>query len=147
MGLFQNAVHKKDTIMKTETSPLLYGSKPMKPEPINITLEKLAQRLNQRETMIAELEPGDGTYYNLLLVPAVSLGTREYLGRFGISDSRAHCYLIVTKLTSYGGETFYSYSEGTIPCDMESVKNEWTRVLLAWWCNLLWEAMEDTPLG
>lgn len=116
---------------------LEYAGKQVVAEPINMSLDMAATYLRDARPCVVELEPGDVTYYNLLIVPAWRVGVGSYLQRFGIAPGRASEYLIVTKLTDVGGLTFFATRE-VGSWDLEIIPNEWTRELLAWWLRELW---------
>lgn len=121
---------------------LIYGLVEMRAEPINGTLEQIAAALHNGHPVIAELEPGDATYYNLLISPAWGAGIRGSLGRFGIPLRAVEGYLIVTKLTDTGGITFYVTDRvGTWDLE-EHIRNPWTRELLVWWLLQLWDEIK-----
>src|SRR5947208_2980472 len=114
----------------------------MNPEPVNQSLARLATCLVQGDhPVIAELEPGDATYYNLLLVPAWAAYVAPHLGRFGIPLTKAHDYLIVTRLTDTEGQTFYCTRQ-IGDWDLEIIPNAWTRTVLVWWLKILWLHLE-----
>jgi len=120
------------------TTPLMYGTKEMLAEPLNMSLSAVAMYLLDREPVVVSLEPGDATNYTLLIVPALASGVHGQLGRYGIPLAACRDYLFISKLS---GEA----CPGTFvrpPChdfDFEFISpNEWTRTFLAWWVNELW---------
>lgn len=122
----------------TTTAPLMYGTREMQPDPINTTFGEIVERLAHGHPVIVELEPGDATYYSLLIVPAWAAYVATHLGRFGIPADQAHRYLIGTRMTDQEGQAFYA-TEHVGPWDIDSVDNEWSRELIAWWLRILWE--------
>jgi hypothetical protein len=121
---------------------LLYHGKKMNPQPVNTSFYLIVAALRQGDPVVAKLEPGDGTHYALLIVPAWADGVASHLGRYGIRPSTSASYLIVTQLNDHGGDSFYAFSEGTETWDMQSIKNEWTREVFAWWFRILWSAIK-----
>lgn len=123
---------------------LKYGAKEMRPSPINTTLGDIVTCLEHgHHPVIVELEPGDGTYYNLLIVPAWAAYVAPRLARFGIPADRAMGWLIVTKLTDQQGQAFYATAD-VGPWDLHGIDNEWSRELLAWWLRaILWPAINQ----
>ncbi len=118
---------------------LRYGAKVMEPEPRNDSLAEVAAILaHGGQSVIVELEPGDGTYYNLLLVPAWAAYVQPHLGRYGIQPAEAHRFLIVTKLTDQEGSAFYA-TRDVGEWDLHGIENEWSRTLLVWWLRILWQ--------
>lgn len=124
--------------MNTKSQLILEGGSAMDPEPVNVGFDFLVQGLNTGRPMVAQLEPGDGTHYCLLIVPAWADSVAAHLGRYGIMQSRAGDYLIVTKLNDADGETCYACADGVGTWDLGGIKNPWTKELLAWWLDLLW---------
>lgn len=125
------------------TEPLLYHNREMKSEPSNYTLEQVAGLLHHyTSSVIAILEPGDATRYILLIVPAWSNHVQNHLNSFGIPDRAVRDYLIAVNLDDRGGRAFYA--TGWVgPWDLiDSITNEWSRELLAWWFQCLWEEIE-----
>jgi len=108
--------------------------------PRNVPLETLAGQLARGQPAIAELEPGDATYYNLLIVPAWAPAVQGHLGRFGIPVALASDYLIVTRLTDTEGRAFYARAD-VEAWDLAGITHPWTRELLAWWLGILWQAI------
>jgi len=125
---------------------LTYGSKAMHPEPVNMTMQDLVHELAGAEDspnpVIVELEPGDGTYYNLLIVPAWHIDVGTFLGRYGIQVEEAERYLIVTKLDDQQGRAFYA-TKDVGEWDLHGIENDWTRELLVWWLKILWGLIEE----
>lgn len=123
---------------------LKYGTKEMRPQPINTTLDAIVTCLEHgHHPVIVELEPGDGTYYNLLIVPAWAVYVAPHLGRYGIPADRAHEYLIVTRLSDRRGWGFYATAQVGV-WDLHGIENDWTRELLAWWLReILWPAINQ----
>jgi hypothetical protein len=119
------------------TAVLRYGAREMNPSPLNMTLADLAWRLHDGRPVIAELEPGDATYYSLLIVPAWAGDVVRHLGRYGIAPDQAHRYLIVTKLNDQGGSAFYATAD-VGEWDLHGIDNPWSRELIVWWLRLLW---------
>lgn len=133
-----------DETKSAGTAVLKYGTEEMKPAPINTTLDAIVTCLEQgHHPVIVELEPGDGTYYNLLIVPSWAVYVAPHLRRFGILADRAIDYLIVTRLTDQEGQAFYATAQ-VGPWDLHGIDNEWSRELLAWWLReTLWPAINQ----
>lgn len=123
-------------------STLLFNGKPMSASPKGTTLNAIAVALLAGQAVSAELEPGDATYYNLLIVPCWSEGLRNRLGRFGIPAGSATNYLYVQQLRDLAveAEGFFARQGGVSAVDVPN-RNEWSRQLIAWWVNLLWEEL------
>lgn len=114
--------------------------KKMNPDPINIDMDVLVERLDNGVSTIVQLEPGDATYYSLLIVPVWSSSVAANLGRFGIPLDNSHNYLIVAKLGSCGGTVgFVPLADGKLDTHhfADFIENGWSQVLLAWWFNIL----------
>ena len=122
-------------------APLHYGNREMVSEPINLPLSVVADLLRQGLPVSVELEPGDATYYHLLIVPAWATYVAPFLGRYGIPRDRATDYLIVTRLTDQEGLAFYA-TANVGDWDLPGIENEWTRDLLVWWLRHLWQLIE-----
>ena len=120
---------------------LLYNSKAMKVEPINISMQDAAAILRGGGPVVVELEPGDGTYYALMLVPLYSSNIAESLGRYGIQPAEAHHYLFVAKLESDGCDFIPIHANlGPYHFD-ELTGNDWSKQFLGWWFTELVEAL------
>lgn len=125
---------------------LLYNGRQMNPEPRNppglgLALDlKSVARLLQLDAypLIVELEPGDGTYYNLLIVPAWSEFTTTHLGRYGIPPDKTRDFLIVTKLSDGESQTFFA-ADDVGEWDLHGIENNWSRELIVWWLRFLWQ--------
>lgn len=135
---------------ETIAEPLLYGSKQMDPKPLNLPLEDIVLALRGGSPVVAQLEPGDGTHYCLLIVPAWADGVSPHLGRYGIRQTASRDYLIVTYLQDTHGHTFYAFRDGTFYAfrdgmeawDIDNaIKNAWTRQVFIWWFNMLWRQL------
>ena len=119
---------------------LMFQGKPMVADPINRSLQALAEALLRGRTVVAELEPGDATYYNLLIVPCWADGVRRHLGRYGVPIDAADRYLVVVKMSDVGGAAAWiPVTYGTVAAhDTEALStNPWTCELLAWWLSQL----------
>lgn len=119
--------------------PLAYHGRALTPAPINADLEDLVEALAGGRTVVAELEPGDATYYNLVITPCWAPQVRRSLGRFGVPDRSADRYLLVTCLRDDGGPSFFAQShvgDYDVP-----LTNAWSRELVAWWLRGLWQAL------
>lgn len=119
-----------------------YHGKTLIVEPINMPLSDIGARLRGGHTVVAQLEPGDGTHYCLLIVPAWSEYVMDHLGRYGIRPSTANEYLLITQLNDTGGSLFYAFAPGAETWDMHGIKNEWTREVFRWFTTHLWEAIQ-----
>ncbi len=116
---------------------LTYQGKQMVVEPINRSLVKIAYDLKAGMPVVAELEPGDATYYCLLLVPAWAPCVVDYLGRYGIQRTLTDepNFLLAVKLDADGGRAAW------IPCDnrlgvwhtAHLSENTWSQEFLVWW--------------
>lgn len=116
---------------------LLYHGRQMNPTPLGSSMDDVARALQGEHPVSAEIEPGDGTYYNVLIVPAWCEHVKEHLGRYGIPAEKAKDYLIVTKLTDADSPTFYA-ADDVGAWDMHGIENQWTRDVLVWWLRYLW---------
>ncbi len=128
----------------TAVAALKYGNREMVAEPINVPLSVVADLLRRGLPVSVELEPGDATYYHLLIVPASAPYVEPFLGRYGIPVDRATDFLIVTKLTDQEGRAFYATAD-VGPWDLHGIENEWTRELLVWWLRRLWSVIRGAP--
>lgn len=99
--------------MKTkEIEPLLYNGRPMAIEPHNMALAMVAGCLKDGQSVMVQLEPGDGTHYGILITPAWA--------------------------DSVAPDMFYAFKGGTDVWDIPSIKHHWTRQVFAWWFSILW---------
>ena len=124
---------------------LLYNGKPMDCEPVNRSLEDTALTLRYGNTIVAELEPGDATYYVLCIVPCWGNHVAEHLGQFGVQASQSGNYLLVTYLDNSGGQTAWIPIDGKVmPHHTEPLSdNPWSQELFAWWLNQLNAAVPE----
>lgn len=129
--------------MNATIPELLYHGKAMSAEPENMPLAAIVDALHHGNPVIAKLEPGDGTHYALLIVPAWLNGVAEHLGRYGIRPTTAASYLIVTQLNDHGGHAFYAFRDGVETWDMQDIENGWTREVFAWWFSILWKELAE----
>ena len=123
---------------------LEYGSgRAMKAEPVNLGMLNVANYLECGETVVVELEPGDGTYYSLLLVPCWAEGVANYLDRWGITAEGAHKYLMVVKLEQEGSHAVWIPMQETIQEHHVAhlSTSAWSQRLFAWWFGELFEVM------
>ncbi len=125
------------------TEPLVYQGKEMAVEPINTTMERLASNLQHGVPQVAELEPGDATYYSLLLVPADLPMIRNHFGRWGVPAESAGNYLIAVKLDDiHMHGCWIPRFEATQPHHVAGLTpNEWSRQFFAWWFAQLLDRM------
>lgn len=109
-----------------------YGGRLLSPEPTNLSLKVLAGGLSAGHTAYAQLEPGDATRYDILLVPM--WGPAGFGGPYDREDYK---WLFITRLRSGGSvpslgcmirRDFRSY-------DFQEIAggNTHTANLLAWW--------------
>lgn len=121
--------------------PLNYNGKTMDRAPINGSVYEFARLIEEGSTIVAELEPGDATYYSLLIVPCWSNYTAHFLGRWGVPATHSHEYLFVSRLSdpeSMG--CFIHNHHPVLEFDVEALsRNKWSQQLLAWWLTQLWE--------
>ena len=119
---------------------LAYNERPMSPDPINIDVEDVVDALTDGRPVSVELEPGDATYYNLIIVPCWAPVVRRSLGRYGVPRADATEYLLVTYLRGDDSPTFFAMSH--VNALDVPVKNPWSAGLVAWWLRGLWRAIE-----
>ena len=124
---------------------LTYGLKTMQVEPANVTMSEVAGQLSKRLSVVVHLEPGDGTHYGLLLVPAHSATLLYGFGRWGVPPNSADRYLIAIKLEQrHMHGCWLLWRETTEPHHVAPLtENEWSREFLAWWFNQLREEMDQ----
>lgn len=132
--------------MTTAIEPLVYrNGKTMAVEPINATMEDLAYHLHRDEPVVAQLEPGDATYYNLLLVPTHIPTLCGQFGRYGVPEVSADQYLIAIKMDDQ--DLRGCWIPKFEPTDTHHVAplspNEWSQAFLAWWFRHLLAAMDE----
>ena len=125
--------------------PLFHGTRQMGREPIGPTsVREYAQLIVDGQTVAIELEPGDATYYCLIIVPAWTEGLLGRLDRYGIPRHACMDYLFVTRVDDDGGKTFifnrFNSGEHTLE---DHIKNPWSQRLLSWWLRGLWEDIND----
>lgn len=121
---------------------LSHGGKLMKSDTIEgVTVDQLAEALERGDGVCVELEPGDGTYYNLIILPTWAPEFRNKFRRFGINPGCDKDYLIVTRMNDDGGQTFIFQSWGEVWDLAEHIRNEWTVIFFTWWLKNLWRAI------
>lgn len=123
---------------------LLYIGKPMQVQPENLPLKHLAASLREGKSVVAILEPGDGTAYQLLIVPCWAEQVQTYLGRFGIPAGNARKYLLAVKLGQDSSRGVWIPMDETTRTHHTNglTDDEWSQELLAWWLTHLIEAIE-----
>ena len=135
-----------ETNENATSTDLIYRGKPMTVEPANRSLAGVAELLRTGRSVIAELEPGDATYYNLLLVPCWAPGISGHLGRFGVPSGSAHRFLIVVKVDEEGGGMTFVPTDGQkigVWDTLHLSSNEWSQELFAWWLSHLITALNE----
>ncbi len=125
---------------------LKYMGQALSAEPINLPLSAVAAALRGGDSVLAILEPGDATRYQLCLVPCWAPGLRSDLGAIGVPPQRAREYLLVAKFLGHGGDVFFASSD-VRAFDLDAVQNEWSRELLSWWLRRLWKELDDEGPG
>lgn len=118
------------------------GSVPMRFEPARGgSLSVVAARLTAGDTVHVSLEPGDGTRYDLLIVPCWSPGLRDfaYLG-----DVRYHGLVIVrTDDPSSMRGTVYTRDGYRGALEWPANNNAWSIDVFDWWLNKhLWPRID-----
>jgi hypothetical protein len=117
-----------------EAPELVFHGKVMKWKPANMTVDHLMYELRTRRAVHVQLEPGDGTRYDLVVTWAPAIA-----GAFYLTARDAGDFLHVTRVI--GGDLIYSmlFGEASIrPAHMPIANgNEWTAVVLAWWLDEL----------
>lgn len=114
---------------------LLFQGNVMKSEPVNHELDFLAHNLRLSRTVIAQLEPGDGTRYELLITPLELFNDIFYFGE-GIAE-QALVVIRVEGGTPIGACVYHpEYQE---QLELICRNNAWTWRLMEWWLNLLIE--------
>lgn len=122
--------------------PLLFNDTPMELEPTNITMSDVVRFLKSEMPCVVDLQPGDATRYQLLLVPCGSRYVRLFLGVVGIPPESAGNYLFVAKINGALGQTFINTTHEPNESDFEDMGgNTWTMTFLAWWFANLNEAL------
>jgi hypothetical protein len=120
----------------------------MRADPINASVERLVEVLvEESKPVVAELEPGDGTYYSLLITPAWSRAVEPCLGRWGIPESAAGDWLLVTKLDQTGpmASTWVNWKSDVGFHTVAKLSDfAWTQELLFWWLELLVGQVRET---
>ena len=122
------------------TETLIYPNtgKPMLREPRNVDWAQLVSRTQTGLATFVELEPGDATYYALLIAPV----PRTELRRFGLGSIN---WWFVAQLDDEGAR-----GSAWVRTDMSRVdaitiatlsSNQWSRILLAWWLTELVRAV------
>jgi hypothetical protein len=123
-----------DTMIPHELRQSTHGQ-PMNPEPIGATLSAKAALLDAGETTYVHLEPGDGTRYELLLVPMwaphVNAAALLYLPP---ACARASI-LVLNVLDEHdvGGAVVTRRGSYTRLRECGAFAAPWTRTLLEWW--------------
>lgn len=121
---------------------LEYHGRAMSADPVNWSLVEIAELLRTGQPAVVILEPGDGTRYRLCIVPCWALGVGPYLDDVGIPAIKSNEYLLVSKFDGHRGEAWFAY-DGIGDYDIESVENPWSRELLAWWLQQLWDEIKE----
>lgn len=119
-----------------DDSVLLYHGKPMSKHPINVDISVVALELVRDHPSLAILEPGDGTRYELILVPCWSSNIRLGLASQGIRPTDAKDYILCVKINGIRDSFFVT--EHIQEYDVEGISNDWSCRFLAWWLRRLW---------
>lgn len=127
---------KAEQAIAGEMNALRYhNGRAMQWEPVNRSGDDLVQDLGRGFQCFVQLEPGDGTRYDLLLTwPAARL-ERE---AFHLSASEARYTMLVIRLRGgdVAGATLYgSMNYGAVKAIASG--NEWTAAFLEWWLEEL----------
>lgn len=125
-----------DVEFNQSDSKLMYHGMEMRLEPINVPMYLIASELNKNNPSLALLEPGDGTRYEIILVPCWSSNIRLGLASNGIRPTDAKDYVLCVKIN--GIQTSFFATEHVQEYDIEGVNNDWTCRFLAWWLRHLW---------
>jgi len=126
---------------------LQYMGRGLDPRPVNRTLEEVHELLLVDKTpVVVQLEPGDGTRYDWLLVPAASYYVGDALGVIGIPPGAAAEYLIIVDVHVPMHAMAVPFDGATTAADVREVSaNAWTRTCLAWWLNVVHATVVVTP--
>lgn len=121
------------------------NGKALNPEPLNMTLHNMAVALKEGNTVVANLEPGDASFYALLIVPCWGPNLRESLGRWGVPPFASKDYCLVTQLRDHVSKTAWITIDGPIQLHQMTLlnDNEWTQQVFAWWFENLREELEE----
>ena len=125
--------------------PLFYnGNKEMSATPINCSTELIATQLKNEQPMVAQLEPGDGTHYSLLIIPPNMATLAHQFGRYGVPPDATTKFLIVIKLDD--SDMRGTWLPMTEPAETWHTQylsdNVWSQRFLAWWLQHLQEAID-----
>lgn len=110
--------------------------------PANIGPDVLLQLLHQGMQVHVQLEPGDGTRYDLLLTWLPAVRTAFHLG------DEARDGLLVTRVVGgqvVGSAVYGWFSYGAIARIANG--NEWSAELLSWWLDELLERVAAASIG
>lgn len=125
--------------MRKHWADLDHHGEAMTPEPTNISLDDLVNRLRLKASVVVNLEPGDATKYTLALNP-LDLDDRKLLHYHPLQQ-----IIFVTRVMNGDpGPTIAISSHN--PPHLWGVKklsnnNEWTEGLLQWWLSGLMTAV------
>jgi len=122
----------------TTLPELLYRGVPMRAEPVNVSLADVVTALYEGRIAEVQLEPGDQTRYDLVLIPDTALPLL-----FQVHRDDPTCGIMAVRVV--GGEPCKSLC--LMPWErwkfgQLSEGNEWTAELLAWWLGILFDAIE-----
>ncbi len=120
----------------------MYHNRAMNREPENVSFDYASATVAAGQPIVVVLEPGDATRYRLLIVPCwnAEVDGGGNLSDIGIPSKAAREFLMVTQFDDLGGMMFFA-SRNVGEHDLGAIKNEWTRTLLTWWVNQLWESI------
>jgi hypothetical protein len=126
---------------------LAYHGRAMNAEPTNMALADVAERLRQGHPVYVDLQPGDGTRYEFVLLPldGVMSGGGDLVG---VPDWEPG-HLMVTRLV--GPDPVASVIISAVPDEALGLSefvplsrnNEWTVMVLEWWTARLFLALHE----
>lgn len=127
-----------------------YG-KPMRADPQNMPIGYVVSSLLDGHSVYVDLQPGDGTRYELLLQPLDAF-LYDQTGTVGV-PSWEPGYLLVTRLI--GGQPVASVIIGAVPDESLGMSelmplshgNAWTLDLLTWWLACVWQTLAERGRG
>lgn len=120
--------------MPTEET-LLYHGKPLKTEPRNTSLHEVAEMLEYGRAVSVHLEPGDGSRYDLLLVPLWATDVRSLAQQFEDESIREKSVMYVFDARKHESVVGAAIERGGYYGSLQTLAagNEWTMTFLEWW--------------
>lgn len=123
-----------------------YIGKQLDPTPQNMSLSQAAVFATAALPFAVTLEPGDGTHYQFLIVPAWNNVIYNHFDHWGVPANSADDYFIVTKMDSECMTTVWVPIFAVYPqlSHLDPIShNEHTNHVMAWWMHHLVKTMKE----